>query len=872
MYCRHCGKEINNQSLFCANCGKKTPINPMNFVQPITTHQTVSQVRVDQSTEIQPKKLHMGFKIIISAAILLLAGAAVFIGLQFLGNNDIVQNDRILKDLGEAAFIETDIKNLMESETWGQIPNNQIFVMLDDDSDKKDAEAIALDLNGEIVGEMELIHLYQIKTSEFSEKELLLTIEGLVATSGVEAAFPNVSYRQEAIEGIACTPLKDPIFGEGDNIKPYELIGMVGAWRIIKASEVTLNNVYVGVLDRAVYTGSTEFGGRVKITGDKTTMPSMNANGTVKNGHLNHGTMVAHVIGADAEDGGMVGVASVLEDKLNIEVKNNFKSLGEAEENVEYDANNTTIVLDEDQNTYSVDDSLVHLKQLVESGQTVINCSFGPKTPGADNKWVSKAYKKFFEKVYEEHPEVVFVAAAGNEGKDPVSKGKLTSDNYWPGGIKALNLITVGAINNDGSRADFSNYAGEGEGAEVTISAPGVDMVLGIDLSAKSDDKTGTAVKASGTSFSAPQVSAAVALLQSINPKLTAKDVKEILTETAAKGVTTGAQSIPIPAGMGAGVLRVDAAVLKVINDLREEKGLDPLDLEYILNSTQVDLVAEGSDGEYTLSAWIKEATGKKADLSIEVSGDHALKGKSTQSVQVGDKAEWDITLEDESVFIKVIRLDNNSCEYLTLDPAEAERGSSEGGTGYKLIFFNEGASLEYLKQSLAENRGINQAQYALYSAPGISLDESGNFSFSGKGPGYAIQSKDDVTTTQFTENPMNIQMIGKIDLEKLEKAVNGNGDSDGTIGTASYNHTVSATRKDEFSRGNYEASEYSENAACELEIKYVEDRNCITFSSDYFDISRKGTFTSYYDGETTSEVYDESESVLIYFEFTPSK
>jgi len=58
-----------------------------------------------------------------------------------------------------------------------------------------------------------------------------------------------------------------------------------------------------------------------------------------------------------------------------------------------------------------------------------------------------------------------FRAAAGNEN------GGLDGSNYSVGGHKLPNLITVGALDNLGNRANFSNYA-TGDG-EVTLSAPG---------------------------------------------------------------------------------------------------------------------------------------------------------------------------------------------------------------------------------------------------------------------------------------------------------------------------------------------------------------------------------------------------------------
>ena len=99
---------------------------------------------------------------------------------------------------------------------------------------------------------------------------------------------------------------------------------MEDAWRIIKSSGITLNNVNVGILDRSLYTGTNEYKGKVKVSGDMTDEPEKNDQDKVINGGLSHGTMVANVIGADHENEGMVGIASVLGDKLSINIKNLF--------------------------------------------------------------------------------------------------------------------------------------------------------------------------------------------------------------------------------------------------------------------------------------------------------------------------------------------------------------------------------------------------------------------------------------------------------------------------------------------------------------------------------------------------------------------
>ncbi len=424
------------------------------------------------------------------------------------------------------------------------------------------------------------------------------------------------------------------------------------------------------MLDSSIYSGSNEYKGKVKLSGDKTDEPEKNAYNEVVDGGLNHGTMVTNVIAADHENDGMVGIASVLGDKLSVNVKNLYD--GKKEQHTTVDENDITpAVLTHNGQEYAYTmKALVYLKQQVESGATVINCSYGPAVPRDKHQWISKAYEKFFKEIYKTHPDVVFVAAAGNEGRDPISKGGLNGSNYYPAGMKLPNVMTVGALNNDGTRAEFSNYAAS-EDAEVTLSAPGVEMLLGTD-------ENGQPIKASGTSFAAPQVSAAIAIIQSISPGMDAAQIKDLLVQTAASSVSTESGSTPIPEGMGKGILRVDEAVLKAINNEREKEDKSPYTMQELLDRNTVNLYAETGFREYTVRASVPDAEGSSVPLKIEVKGKCSIDGDTVQSVQVGEEAVWDLTIEDDSVFVRVVRTDTEGCAFMTLKLYESVAGIYE--------------------------------------------------------------------------------------------------------------------------------------------------------------------------------------------------
>jgi subtilisin family serine protease len=93
-------------------------------------------------------------------------------------------------------------------------------------------------------------------------------------------------------------------------------------------------------------------------------------------------------------------------------------------------------------------------------------------------------------------------------------------------------------------------------------------VVQGVDaqgnpITDKTDVGNGNSYEG-GTSAATPQVSAAAALLLSLNPDLSAAEIKQILSDTARPG----------PAEVGGKILAVDQAVLKVINQQRDSMGL----------------------------------------------------------------------------------------------------------------------------------------------------------------------------------------------------------------------------------------------------------------------------------------------------------
>lgn len=107
----------------------------------------------------------------------------------------------------------------------------------------------------------------------------------------------------------------------------------------------------------------------------------------------------------------------------------------------------------------------------------------------------------------------IFIAAAGNEYNN--------NDTHatYPATYQVDNVVAVAAIDNRGSKADFSNYGRK----TVHLGAPGVNVM----------STTGGGYKSfSGTSMATPHVAGVAALLWANESSLTAKEVKERLVAT----------------------------------------------------------------------------------------------------------------------------------------------------------------------------------------------------------------------------------------------------------------------------------------------------------------------------------------------------
>ncbi|MBD1423381.1 S8 family peptidase [Sphingobacterium chuzhouense] len=220
-------------------------------------------------------------------------------------------------------------------------------------------------------------------------------------------------------------------------------------------------------------------------------------NADIKGPDADHGTHVAGIIGAKRHNGiGIDGVAD------------NVQIMG------------VRMVPDGDERDKDVANGI---RYAVDNGAKVINMSFG-KGYVFNKKTVDEAIK------YAEEKDVLLVHAAGNDGKD-IDVVKNYPMKYYTDSLDAVlgeasNWITVGATSSglDGDLlAEFSNFGYR----SVDVFAPGVKI--------NSTMPESTYKEQDGTSMAAPVVSGLAAVLRSYYPKLTAREVKDIILKSVTK-------------------------------------------------------------------------------------------------------------------------------------------------------------------------------------------------------------------------------------------------------------------------------------------------------------------------------------------------
>ncbi len=161
-------------------------------------------------------------------------------------------------------------------------------------------------------------------------------------------------------------------------------------------------------------------------------------------------------------------------------------------------------------------DIALGIRYAVDNGAKVINGSFG-KSFSPHKKWVYDALK------YAEKKDVLFVHAAGNDAKDIDLSDNFPNDSDDKVKEFADNVITIGALNFEYGDKVVARFSNIGK-LNVDVFAPGVKIYA--------TTPNNEYQYLQGTSMAAPNTAGVAALIRSYYPKLSAKQVKQILMES----------------------------------------------------------------------------------------------------------------------------------------------------------------------------------------------------------------------------------------------------------------------------------------------------------------------------------------------------
>ena len=277
------------------------------------------------------------------------------------------------------------------------------------------------------------------------------------------------------------------------------------------------------------------------------------------------------------------------------------------------------------------------IRWAVNQGARVVNLSFGavrdPLSSSLD------AYSKIEAQAvaYAVKKGAVVVAAVGNADEAYTTPWPFAS---WPAALP--HVIGVGALTRSGNVPDFSDE----DPTYVDIAAPGVGIFStfptglaqpGCTEQGYTDCADGDYHKPEGTSFAAPQVSAAAAVLFGIDPSLTSSQVTRILERHADDvDAATGCAECPVGRDKYSGWGRLD--VMKAVDFLSSDSPLPPSDrLEPNDNASQAPkLWGKRPNLKATLDYWDDPVDWYRVDLA---------RGQRLQARVVGQWSRADIDL-----------------------------------------------------------------------------------------------------------------------------------------------------------------------------------------------------------------------------------
>lgn len=474
-------------------------------------------------------------KILLSVIIILIT-ASVFIFVVPLFS----ENDGIDRSIGKAQPL--DPKSIVTDEKTGlYYVKDQLIVSFTSNADRKSIESIISSVNGEIVGYITDFNIFQvnIKSSvtiedlnkiknDVLKKNPLVTSVSLNTVSQInyDTKTPVDPWEEGYKDGDDIWNEEDP---NGSNWG-FEAVKAPSAWQY----NDKISKVMIGIVDGGFYINHPE----LKI--DKSNaagvegsylLPGKDYNKNNTEDWNKHGTYVAGIIGAIP--GNNIGVTGMIK-------------------------NRDFVVFRTDGQGITSFRAQIGFLYCIKKGARIINFSMGNSINSEKLKLIKEgalkveddeyikdyisSYTNFFKQLKEHKYDFLIVQAAGNDGID---ERWSTISMIADPDIRTSIIIVGGATNLtiSGKHAGYARYedgifSSSNYGSGIDVVAPGQD-VYGIwkdDFDSKDPSKEIMYTYKSGTSAAAPFVTGLAGLVQGANPKLSCKEIKQIIVDTTQDG------------------------------------------------------------------------------------------------------------------------------------------------------------------------------------------------------------------------------------------------------------------------------------------------------------------------------------------------
>jgi len=333
-----------------------------------------------------------------------------------------------------------------------------------------DARIVLLERPSYFTGKKELMNIYRISFTEYAKIDQI--VERLSRLSYIEFACKEPIYKTGFIP--------NDTYHSGTDKWYHTLVGSENAWNISRGR----NGVKIAIVDNAVFANHSDLTTfkqyDVADNDNDATPPIVYAT----DAGWSHGTHCAGLATADINNSR--GIASL---------GGNVELIG-----VKTTPNSAT-------NSGAVYYSYEGVQWACQNGAHVVSMSYGGPTSSPALQTLINSY-----------PDVVFLAAAGNDGNTTVQ---------YPAGYN--NVIGVGSVNSNDARSSFSNY--NGTTTFVDIASPGGYSNGGL-LSTVYSTGANSYAKMGGTSMATPFAAGLVGLMLSVNPNLSPTQILNCLTST----------------------------------------------------------------------------------------------------------------------------------------------------------------------------------------------------------------------------------------------------------------------------------------------------------------------------------------------------